>query len=140
MQGAVLVVLGFFGCAETSGETRPSRSSENSSREGSSVDPSAMSPERADAIERVFARKAGELQNCWSEEYEKSHNRKLEGDLSLLLMISPGGKPSNVKITHSTMNNDSVESCVTKAVKEWNFPEGASEVPYTRTVHLGAQF
>jgi hypothetical protein len=99
-----------------------------------------MSPERADAIERVFVRKATELQACWSEEYEKTHNRKLEGDLSLQVMIAASGKPSAVKVTKSTLSNEAVESCVTKAIGAWNFPEGASEVPFTRTVHLGAQF
>ena len=138
--GVVLVVVGFFGCAESAGESRPVRSSSNTEREGSAVDPNAMTPERAEAIERLFARKAAELQACWSEEYEKTHNRKLEGDLSLQLMISPSGKPSDVKITKTSMNNESLEGCVTKTVKEWHFPEGSSEVPYTRTVHLGAQF
>jgi TonB-like protein len=137
MTGVVLV-MAMFGCEQQ--ETRPARSAQNAEREGSSVDPNAMSPERADAIERLFARKAGELQACWSDEYERTHNRKLEGDLSLQLMILPSGKPSEVKITRTSMNNDAVESCVTKTVKEWHFPEGASEVPYTRTVHLGAQF
>ena len=135
--GVVLVVMA-IGCEQQ--ETRPARTSQNVEREGSSVDPNAMSPERADAIERLFARKAGELQACWSDEYERTHNRKLEGDLSLQLMISPSGKPASVKITRTSMNNEAVESCVTKTVKEWHFPEGAAEVPYTRTVHLGAQF
>jgi TonB family protein len=137
ISGVVLVVM-MFGCEQQ--ETRPARSSQNAQQEGSSVDPNAMSPERADAIERLFARKAGELQACWTDEYERTHNRKLEGDVSLQLMISPSGKPTDVKVTRSSMNNESLEGCVTKTVKEWHFPEGASEVPYTRTVHLGAQF
>src|SRR5262249_22082982 len=136
MTGVVLVLVA-FGCEQQ--ETRPARTSHNVEHEGSAVDPSALSPERADAIERLVARKAQELQSCWTDEYEKTHNRKLEGDVSLQLMISASGKPSEVKVVKSSMNNDSVESCVTKTVKEWHFPEGAAEVPYTRTVHLGAQ-
>jgi hypothetical protein len=138
--GVVLLVVGFFACAESGGATRPARSSENASRESSAVDPTALTPERADAIERLFARKTAELQACWSEEYEKTHNRKLEGDVSLQLIISPLGKPTEVKVTKTSMNNESLESCVTRTVKEWHFPEGHAEVPYTRTVHLGAQF
>lgn len=137
MTGVVLVLLG-FGCEQQ--EQRPARTSQNAERETSSVDPSAMSPERADAIERLFARKAGDLQSCWAEEYEKTHNRKLEGDLSLQLMIAASGKLADVKVTRTSLNNEAIESCVTKTVKEWHFPEGAAEVPYTRTVHLGAQF
>jgi len=45
-----------------------------------------------------------------------------------------------VRILKSSLNNSDIESCVTKTVKDWSFPEGTATVPYNRTVHLGAQF
>jgi len=99
-----------------------------------------VNAERHDAIERMFARKAGELQSCWTDEYEKTHNRKLEGDVTLQLHVNPQGQANDIKILSTTIKNPTVEQCVVTAVSGWSFPEGQATVPYMRTVHLGAQF
>lgn len=140
-QGMVWVAclaLVAVGCAEQQGARRTT-TSENPERVSES-DPNAISPERQDAIERLFARKATELQSCWSEEYEKSHDRGLQGDVTVQLNVSPTGAPSDVKVLKSTLNNPGIEGCVVKTVSNWSFPEGNATIPYNRTVHLGAQF
>ncbi|MCU1277143.1 MAG: hypothetical protein JWM53_689 [bacterium] len=145
-QGVVLVVaLGALcggGCATQGGSQQQTSTtaSNDSSHEGSAVDANAMTPERQDAIERTFQRKTAGLQDCWSKEYEKNHDRKLEGDLTLGFDIQPSGSAANVRILKSSMNNREVESCVTQEISGWTFPEGNATVPYMRTVHLGAQF
>jgi hypothetical protein len=131
------------GCAESSSEQRrtvttPSESSSSESSSAASAE--AISPDRQDAIERLFARKATELQDCWAREYEKSHNRKLEGDITVGMDITPSGSPSHVRVLKSTINNSDIEGCVQQQVAAWSFPEGQNTVPYMRTVHLGAQF
>jgi TonB family protein len=126
-------------CAEQTPEQR-APAPRAAAQETSAVDPSAITPERQDAVERLFVRKAGELQACWTEEYERSHNRKLEGDLTVQLMVDSAGKPGDVKILKSTLGNQDVENCVIKAISAWAFPEGRASMPYNRTVHLGAQF
>jgi TonB family protein len=137
----VVMMVWVAGCAESQPEQKPTRpvASANDSQ-ASAVDPNAITPERLDAIERLFARKTSDLQACWTEEYEKSHNRKLEGDLTLQLNIDAQGRPGDVKILKTTLGNQSIESCVIKAVTAWQFPEGHATIPYNRTVHLGAQF
>ncbi len=131
--------FGASGCAEDQGAKRVT-TSENPERASSASDPNAVSPERQDAIERLFARKTPELQSCWSEEYEKTHDRGLQGDVTVQLDVSPSGQPSDVKVLKSTLNNPGIEGCVVKTVSGWSFPEGNATIPYTRTVHLGAQF
>jgi len=138
LNGMVMVVF-VVGCAETQPAPRNEGMAARESA-SSGPDPGAISPERQDAIERLFARKAGDLQACWTEEYDKSHNRKLEGDVTLNFVVDPSGKPSDVKVLKSTLGNTSVEGCVVKAVGSWGFPEGANSIPVNRTVHLGAQF
>ncbi len=135
--GAVVVLLA-CGCAEESA----SRPAPRTAVEESPSTPQEMtvSAERADAIERLFARKAAELQSCWSDEYEKNHDRKLEGDVTVQLHISPAGKAEEVKVLQSSIKNPSIENCVVQAVASWSFPDGQTSVPYMRTVHLGAQF
>ncbi len=139
----MVCALALVGCATQSGSQQQSTTTaegESQSTAAATGDATAISPERQDAIERVFARKTAELQDCWSKEYEKTHDRKLEGDLSIQMMVTPQGQPTDVKILKSTMNNADVESCVTQQIATWNFPEGNATVPYTRMIHLGAQF
>jgi hypothetical protein len=138
----VLGVVGLFasvGCAGPSSEQRPVARSDDSNQQGA-PQPDAVNPDRQDAIEHVFARKAGELQDCWATEYEKNHNRKLEGDVTIGMDISPAGAPGNVRLLKSTIGNPNIEGCVTKQIATWTFPDGQQTVPYMRTVHLGAQY
>jgi TonB family protein len=137
---SMLALSSWLGCAEQSGETRTASTTPPPDPGPSAPSPDAISPDRQDAIERLFARKAGELQGCWTAEYEKSHNRKLEGDITVGMDITPSGSPSNVRVLKSTINTPAIDSCVQQQVASWSFPEGQATVPYMRTVHLGAQF
>src|SRR5687768_569205 len=71
-----------------------------------------VTAEQNDAIDAVFKRKAPQLQTCWQEEYERTQNRKLEGEITLQMVVTKSGKPTGVKVTKSTMNAPAVESCV----------------------------
>jgi hypothetical protein len=132
-----VLVLG--ACASQSTEQR-AQPVANEQASPSQPDPNAVDPEHHDAVERTFARKTTELNDCWTREYEKNHDRKLEGDLTVQMTVTPEGKATDVKVIKSTMNNPSVESCVAQTVGGWSFPEGHASMPYLRTVHLGAQF
>ncbi|MGZ3427888.1 MAG: AgmX/PglI C-terminal domain-containing protein [Polyangia bacterium] len=137
----VVLVLAWVGCASQSGSTQQtSTTPSGSENQGTAVDANALTPERQDAIERTFQRKTASLMDCWQKEYEKTHDRKFETDITLGLDIQPSGAPSNVRVLKSSANNREVESCVTQEISGWTFPDGNATVPYMRTVHLGAQF
>jgi TonB family protein len=142
MRVCVVALAMMVGCAtESTSERRPSSAGTAEAPErATEPDPAAVSPERQEAIERLFARKAGDLQGCWTEEYERNHNRKLEGDVVVHLVVDPAGQAGDVKVLKSSLNNQEIETCVVKAVSGWSFPEGKASMPVTRTVHLGAQF
>jgi TonB family protein len=131
----VLAALALGGCATTKAESPQPAAPVETESQGP-----VISPERADKIERVFARKAQELQACWTEEYEKSHNRKLEGDVTIQLNVAPSGQANDVRVIKSSLGSPEIESCVTKTVAGWDFPSGEATVPYSRTVHIGAQY
>ena len=140
--GVVVCVLALVGgCATQSGSQQQSSTTPESG-EGGGGEPSGagVTPEQNDAIDALFRRKAPELQSCWSAEYEKTHDRKVEGDITLGMNIQPNGAPSNVRVLKSTMNNASIQDCVQQTVAGWTFPELNAPVPYMRTVHIGAQF
>ena len=132
VQGVVVVMgLGALllgACATDSGATQPTATRPaTSEQEGSAVDPNAMTPERQDAIERTFEHKTAELQDCWAQEYQKNHDRKLEDEITLGFEIEPSGAPTNVRILKSTAHNQDIESCVAKEVATWTLPRRQSQ-------------
>jgi TonB family protein len=136
---AAAAVLVFCACATDKGSQRTTADPEREERE-TARQMAAITPEQHDAIERLFARKAAALHRCWSDEYERNRDRKVEGDVTVQLHIKPDGRPSGVRVLKSSINNENIEKCVISTVTEWDFPSGNAEVPYVRTVHLGAQF
>ena len=90
-QMGVLVLFAWAGCAEESGSRPAPRNAVNAEGETQAQQEMTLSAERSDAIERLFARKTAELQSCWADEYERNHDRKLEGDVTVQLHISPAG-------------------------------------------------
>jgi TonB family protein len=131
---ALAGVLG-TGCAGEKSETRADP--EHPRQEAGAA---TVTPEQNDAIDALFRRKAPQLQTCWQQEYERSQNRKLEGDISLQMVVSKAGKAMGVKIIKSTIGVEAVDRCVVSEVESWVFPEGPGDAPYRRTVHLGPAF
>lgn len=135
----VVCVVALFGCAnQSSGQRQASTTPEPEAEQQSAG--GGVTPEQNDSIDALFRRKAPELQQCWSDEYERNHDRKVEGDITLGMTIQPSGQPSGVKVLKTSLSNAPIQECVTKTVAGWSFPELSQPVPYMRTVHLGAQF
>jgi TonB family protein len=134
MKACALAMMVLCGCAETKSAERQGGASED----GRTAE--TVTAEQNDAIDALFKRKASQLQSCWQEEYERTKNRKLEGDLLVALTVTPSGKPADVKVLKSSIDSRDIEACVVKEVGSWSFPESNASTPYRRTVHLGAQF
>jgi outer membrane biosynthesis protein TonB len=132
--GSLLLVA----CATT--ETAQQKPVSGAAQEEGSTGAGTVTAEQNDAIEAIFKRKAPQLQSCWQEEYDKTHDRKKEGDLLVALTVATSGKPEEVKVLKSSLESPGIESCVVKEVASWAFPAGSAPTPYRRTVHLGAQF
>src|SRR4051812_16355848 len=131
MMGVLTVLAMVQGCAAETQESRaePSRPA--------AIAVANVTAEQNDAIDALFRRKTPQLMHCWQEEYERSQNRKLEGDITLSMVISKKGKAGDVKVVRSTLGVPAVDSCVVTEVASWTFPEGPGDAPYRRTVHLG---
>ncbi len=129
-----------FGCVAGCAAERTTRNDPQPQREVVHNDPAAVTAEQNDAIEALFKRKTPALQRCWQEEYSRTSNRKLEGDITLSMLISKSGKAGELKVVQSTLGVPAVDQCVLREVGDWTFPEGQAAAPYRRTVHLGAAF
>ena len=134
----IVLALVVGGCAEN--EKKPETTVEGQGQAMEGASGSGVTSEQNDAIDTLFRRKAQELQSCWQDEYERSHNRNLQGDVTVGLTVTRSGKATGVRILKSSMGSPAVEECITKTVAGWAFPEVSADCPYMRTVHLGAQF
>ncbi len=99
-----------------------------------------ITPEESDAVNAAFRRRAPDLQNCWNQQFDKTRDRTLQGDLSIGFTVTTSGALRDVKIVKSSMGNAEVDRCVAATVSKWTFPTVSAELPYDGTVHLGAQF
>lgn len=136
-----LVVSG-AGCSGTKSETKTTTASgqETQDEPNHPTSQGGLTPEQVDAIDAVFRRKVGGLEQCWQDEHLKSGDRKLQGEITIGLRVEKTGKPTNVKVLKSTLNNVAIETCAQKEVASWTFPEIPAPYPYSRSVHLGAQY
>lgn len=140
MRNRIIATLSVTLCCACASSNQETKSSQPTVESQPAPDQPTVTPEQNDAIDAVFRRKAPQLQSCWAEEFDRSHNKKLEGDISLQMMVSKTGHARDVKIVKSTMGVDAVDQCVIKEITGWAFPEGPADAPFRRTVHLGPEF
>src|SRR5215831_1509991 len=129
MRWIVMVLV--VGCAENEKKQATTVEGQGAAMENASGE--GVTPEQNDAIDALFRRKAQELQTCWQDEYERSHNRGLQGDITVGLTVTRSGKPTGVRVLKSSLGNAEIEKCVVSAITAWGFPEVSANCPYMRT-------
>lgn len=72
-------------------------------------------------IQKVVNKHLMEIRYC----YEKELTRKpdLKGAMTITWKIDPTGEVISAVVSGSTMNDESVESCMVARIKKWKFPE-----------------
>ncbi|MSP63016.1 MAG: hypothetical protein EXR72_22305 [Myxococcales bacterium] len=137
------------GCATSSEETRRTGTTPEKEVEGTgeaTSDPSAIPPEKFDELDQYFHGKVATLQfNCYNQEVERTH-QKYEGNLSLSILVKPGGKTGSVTVTNSTLHSlaqgadpkaaAGIEECVLSEIKGWEWPEVPAPAPYSGSVNF----
>ncbi|MFP4596875.1 MAG: AgmX/PglI C-terminal domain-containing protein [Persicimonas sp.] len=72
-------------------------------------------------IQRVIRKHRREVAYCYEKELQK--NKSLKGRIKVKFTISPTGDVVSAVVSNSTMNDQTVESCVTSKIQRWVFPE-----------------
>ena len=82
----------------------------------------------------LFKRKMQQIQyTCYNKEVERT-GKKFEGNLTLSIVVQPGGKANPVKITESSVKSPEMEACVIEDVKSWEWPDVPSPTPYMGSI------
>lgn len=136
LAGVGLVAVNFMGgCAASKQETR--------------VEPQAapvqqsvgVPPETYDQLQLFFQRRASPLQyRCYTSVLERTGGKMIDGDLGLSMVILPGGKANEVKITRSTLNSPDIEKCVLDELRSWVWPDVPAPAPYAPSILFKSAF
>lgn len=94
--------------------------------------PSGLGSLDKEVIRRVIRSHLKEIKFCY--EQQLIHDASLQGRVEVQLTITPSGRVESGVIKSSTVNDSGVETCITNAVRRWEFPAsthaGISVVSY----------
>lgn len=124
------------GCAASKQEMR-------AEPQAAPVQPQAVSipPETYDQLQLFFQRRASPLQyRCYTSVLERTGGKMIDGDLGLSMVILPGGKANEVKITRSTLNSPDIEKCVLDELRSWVWPDVPAPAPYAPSILFKSAF
>ena len=87
-------------------------------------DADMIPPEKLDEVNAVFVRKEDVVARCYAKALEsKAIDMNKKGYVTVGLRVSPGGKPTNVRVLESTLSSDAVEGCIVDTMSGWSFPK-----------------
>lgn len=78
-----------------------------------------------DQINRVVRAHAAAVRYCYEKELQRAPS--LNGRVDLFWVIRANGAVDRTKIAASTLGNKSVESCIERQIKNWQFPKSDAE-------------
>jgi hypothetical protein len=85
-----------------------------------------------DTVKKYIATKMGAVKACYQKGLQS--NPALAGKVTVAFLIQPNGAVLGQKVAATTLENDSVESCILNNIKSWRFPQakggGVTKVVY----------
>ena len=89
----------------------------------------------------MHQRRASPLQyRCYTSVLERTGGKMIDGDLGLSMVIEPGGKATEVKITRSTLKSPDIEKCVLDELRSWVWPDVPGPAPYAPSIMFKSAF
>lgn len=119
-------------CSTGAQETRPpATGAATSAAEGATSSATGTEDtDRMEEVRRVCSRKAASaMSRCWNQEFERTHNRKMEASIEVLIMVTPGGTAESVKVIGNAGGSKELAGCVAEEAQSWTYPEGKNATP-----------
>ncbi len=122
------------GCAGAAGEKAATATATN---DETMAQQQAIQPDRIDEIRRICMRKANSaVPACWSREYERTHNQKMTAQVTLQIVVAPGGTAQEVRVIAEKGGSKELDQCLVDEAKSWTYPEGTMPAPVECTFFL----
>ena len=118
------------GGGKSSGDTTPTTSEATPSDSGGTV----VTNETMDDIRRALDRKRNVVARCLTPAIDAGELPKnARGRMTLELVITPGGKATDIKVIKTSIDSKLVADCVIERVGEIEFPSVAEPLPWSYT-------
>jgi hypothetical protein len=132
---AALVGLSLAGCAASQPAQKVDTTAGNNEAPATpALVGNGVPPEKFEEIDAFFRGKASQLQfDCYNPEVEKT-GKKYQGHISLLVVILPGGKATDVNLVSSSLHSPGIEACIVEHARAWEWPDVPSRVPYNGSI------
>ena len=95
-----------------------------------------IEPLTAEVIEGTIQRQLPRVRACY--ERELKGDTTLAGRMVLAMSVQPSGTVSSAQVTTDEVGDDELTSCVTRAVRTFQFPQGTESVAVEYPVHFKA--
>jgi hypothetical protein len=120
---ALLASLLVAGCGGKHADTTPSGGTANQA-EQAAPQGEMVPPEKMDEVNRLLERKRTIMSRCFATAVDnKELPKNSSGQITLELVIAPGGKADVVKIVRATLESKTLNECVIGHIKNTQFPE-----------------
>lgn len=121
---ALLASLLVAGCGGKHADTTPSGGTASQAEQAASQDGEMVPPEKMDEVNRLLERKRAIMSRCFATAVDnKELPKNSSGQITLELVIAPGGKADMVKIVRATLESKTLNECVIRHIKDTQFPE-----------------
>jgi hypothetical protein len=91
-------------------------------------------PEKMEEITRILERKQRIMSRCLADAVDaKELPKNSRGKITLEIVISPAGKPDQVKVIKSSLESEKLAACVIGHIKTMQFPELPKAYPTSYT-------
>jgi hypothetical protein len=112
------------GCGGKHADTTTSGGTAHQAEQAASQDGDMVPPEKMDEVNRLLERKRTIMSRCFATAVDnKELPKNSSGQITLELVIAPGGKADMVKIVRATLESKTLNECVIRHIKDTQFPE-----------------
>jgi len=84
--------------------------------------PRGLTSEQLEEIKRVERIGNSAIVDCYTDEMERQNTKKIQGAVTVKVLIGTNGKAQEVQIARSTLNAPQVHQCMQQVIRSWDFP------------------
>lgn len=99
-----------------------------------------LTMEQMEEIKRLERIGETALVDCYAEEVERTGNKKLEGNVTVKILIGTTGAAQEVQIARSSINAPQMHQCMQQVIMRWEFPRPQAPTWYGTTFNFAPAY
>jgi hypothetical protein len=100
----------------------------------------ALTADQLEEVERTMRNGMDALNRCFTDEMERTKDKKLAGKVTLKILIGTNRTAEQVQIGEHTLRGPDFHSCLVREVRALEFPGIRTPTWYTRALEFSPQY